>query len=277
MQVVISEHAGFCFGVRRAIELVTKAVESGGELSTLGPLIHNPQEVKRLESAGVKVTADITGARCKRIVMPSHGVAQEVYDLAKESCAEIIDATCPYVSKVHRTAKELAKAGFFVVVIGDPAHSEVKGILSAAGSGAIAVRSPEEAASFDWTDKAVGIVSQTTQTEERFQEIVDIIRKSAKEVRAVNTICIATRQRQEAVQDVAPEVDVMFVVGGRNSANTNRLREICESAGVPTYHIETASEIKNEWLEGKETAGITAGASTPDWLIEQVKDRLEKV
>jgi 4-hydroxy-3-methylbut-2-enyl diphosphate reductase len=273
MEVIIAEHAGFCFGVRRAIEVVTKAVEAGGELSTLGPLI---QEVKRLESAGVKVTKNVESASGGRLVMPSHGVAQETLDEAKKCCSEIIDATCPYVAKVHRTVRELAKAGFQVVVVGDPGHSEVKGILSAAGPGAVAVTSSEEAAEHGWREK-VGVVAQTTQTAERFQQIVDVIRKTADDVRAVNTICVATRQRQEAVQDVAPEVDVMFVIGGRNSANTNRLTEICEAVGVPTYHIETAAEIQDNWLVNKRIAGITAGASTPDWLIEDVKVRLEKV
>lgn len=276
MQVIVAEHAGFCFGVRRAIELVTKAVESGGPLSTLGPLIHNPQEVKRLEATGVTVTSDVKGARIKRIVMPSHGVAQEKLDQAREICDEIIDATCPYVAKVHRTVRELSKAGMQVVVVGDPAHSEVKGILSAAGPGAIAISSSEEAEAQSWTGQ-IGVVAQTTQTEDRFQEVVAIIRRRAHDVRAVNTICVATRQRQEAAHAVAPEVDVMFVIGGRNSANTNRLRELCEEAGVPTYHIETAAEIKSAWLVGKSTAGITAGASTPDWLIKELQDRLEAV
>lgn len=276
MRVIVAEHAGFCFGVRRAIELVTRAVESDGPLSTLGPLIHNPQEVERLQAAGVKVTRDVAGAAGGRIVMPSHGVAQDVLDQATKLCSEIIDATCPYVAKVHRTVRELAKAGFKVVVVGDPAHSEVKGILSAAGPGAIAVTSADEAASKPWIGK-IGVVAQTTQTEDRFQEIVGIIRRTAGDVRAVNTICVATRQRQEAAHDVAPNVDVMFVIGGRNSANTNRLTELCEAAGVPTYHIETAAEIEDSWLAGKSKAGITAGASTPDWLIEEVKVRLEKV
>jgi len=276
MQVVVAEHAGFCFGVRRAIELVTRAVETGGPLVTLGPLIHNPQEVARLEAAGVRVATDVADAAGCRMVMPSHGVAQETLQKARETGADIIDATCPYVAKVHRTVRELARAGFRVVVVGDPGHSEVKGILSAAGPGAIAIASPEEAASRSWTGK-VGIVAQTTQTAERFQEIADIVRSQAEEVRAVNTICVATRQRQESAHDVAPKVDVMFVVGGRNSANTNRLRELCEAVGVPTYHIERAAEIQDEWLVGKSIAGITAGASTPDWLIDEVKVRLEKV
>lgn len=276
MQTIVADHSGFCFGVRRAIELVNRALATDGELCTLGPLIHNPQEVKRLESAGVRVTSDVNGARGSRIIMPSHGVSQQTIDQAKGICVEIIDATCPHVAKVHRTVRELARAGFQVVVVGDPAHSEVKAILSAAGDNAVAVNSPEEAASREWTGK-VGVVAQTTQTEERFQEIVTIIRHMSDEVRAVNTICIATRQRQEAAHDVAPMVDVIFVIGGRNSANTNRLRELCEASGVPTYHIETADEIKDEWLKGKHTAGISAGASTPDWLITKVKDRLEKV
>jgi 4-hydroxy-3-methylbut-2-enyl diphosphate reductase len=276
MEVIVAEHAGFCFGVRRAIELVNRALEAGGPLATLGPLIHNPQEVERLEAAGVRVASNVAEAAAGRMVMPSHGVAQESRDQAERMGAEIIDATCPYVAKVHRTVRELARAGFQVVVVGDPGHSEVKGILSAAGPGAVALASPEEASSREWTDR-VGVVAQTTQTAERFREIVEIIRRSAQDVRAVNTICVATRQRQEAVHDVTAEVDVMFVIGGRNSANTNRLRELCEAAGVPTHHIETAAEIEDEWVEGKSTAGVTAGASTPDWLIEEVKARLEKV
>lgn len=276
MRVVVAEHAGFCFGVRRAIELVTTAVEAGGPLSTLGPLIHNPQEVERLKAAGVSVVKTVEDETTGRLVMPSHGVSQETLEKANEQCTEIIDATCPYVAKVHRTVRELAKAGFRVVVVGDPHHSEVKGILSAAGAAAIAIASAEEAESYALTGK-VGVVAQTTQTAERFHEIASIIRSTADDVRAVNTICVATRQRQEAAHDVAPEVDVMFVIGGRNSANTNRLRELCEEVGVPTYHIETAAEIKDGWVQGKSVAGITAGASTPDWLIEEVKARLEKV
>jgi small subunit ribosomal protein S1 len=276
MQVVIAEHAGFCFGVRRAIELVTRAVESGGPLTTLGPLIHNPQEVERLAASGVHVASKVEDAIDGRVVMPSHGVPQETVNEAVDSGHEIIDATCPYVAKVHRTARELANAGFTIVVVGDPGHSEVRGILSAGGPEAIAISSPEAAEERDWQGK-IGIVSQTTQTSDRFDAVVKVIRRTADDVRAVNTICVATRQRQEAIQDVAPEVDVVLVIGGHNSANTNRLRELCEAKGVPTYHIETASEIQDAWLVGKKTAGVTAGASTPDWLIEEVKVLLEKV
>ncbi len=277
MRVIIAEHSGFCFGVRRAIELVTKAVEGGEPVSTLGPLIHNPQEVERLKAAGVRVAASVEDAGGGRLVLPSHGADERVQEIAREKCSEVIDATCPYVAKVHRCVKSLVAAGFEVVVVGDPEHSEVKGILSAAGSGAVAVTSPEEASSRDWSGRRVGVVAQTTQTEERFHEIVDIIRQTALTVRAVDTICVATRKRQEAASDMAELVDVIFVVGGRNSANTRRLLEICEGTGVPTYHVETADEIRGEWLVGKKTAGITAGASTPDRLINAVRDRLAEI
>lgn len=275
MQVIVAEHAGFCFGVRRAIELVTRAVESGGPLTTLGPLIHNPQEVERLSASGVHVASDVKDAIDGRVVMPSHGAPQEALEQARSTGHEIIDATCPYVAKVHRTVRELANAGFQVVVVGDQGHSEVKGILSAAGSGSVAISTPEEAEQREWKGR-VGVVAQTTQTADRFAAVVAVIKRTADDVRAVNTICVATRQRQEAIQDVAPEVDVVFVIGGRNSANTNRLRELCDAKGVPTYHIETASEIQDDWLKGMTTAGITAGASTPDWVIAEVKARLEK-
>lgn len=275
MRVIVAEHAGFCFGVRRAIELVTRAVETGGPLTTLGPLIHNPQEVERLAASGVHVATSVDDATDGRVVMPSHGAPIETIKCATEKGHEIIDATCPYVAKVHRTVRELAHAGFQVVVVGDQGHSEVKGILSAAGPSAVAISSRKEAAEREWTGR-IGVVAQTTQTADRFDAVVAVIRRTADDVRAVNTICVATRQRQEAIQDVAPEVDVVFVIGGRNSANTNRLRELCEAEGVLTHHIETASEIEDDWLTGKKTAGITAGASTPDWLIEEVKSRLEK-
>jgi len=277
MRVIIAEHSGFCFGVRRAIELVTKAVEGGEPVSTLGPLIHNPQEVERLEAAGVKVAASVEDASGGRLVLPSHGADEKVQETARGICSEVIDATCPYVAKVHRCVKSLFAAGMQVVVVGDPEHSEVKGILSAAGGDAVAISSPEEAKAQNWSGRKVGIVAQTTQTEERFREIVSIIRQSAQDVRAVDTICVATRKRQEAASDMAEQVDVIFVVGGKNSANTRRLMEICEESGVPTYHVETADEIQSEWLVGKKTAGITAGASTPDRLIMAVKERLVKI
>jgi len=275
MRVILADQAGMCFGVRRALELVEAEIRKGSAPATLGPLIHNPQVVRRLEEKGVGVVRDPSEVETGSIVMPSHGVPRDVQDAAARAGLRVIDATCPFVANVHKVARRLASHGYLVVVVGDAGHSEVKAILSAAGEDAFVVGSATEAEAHDWSGRKVGIVSQTTQTPQRFGEIVGLIAARAKEVVAHNTICYATHDRQSAARELAPNVDAMFVVGGRNSANTNRLAEICRECGAPTFHIETADEIDVSALEGFKTVGLTAGASTPDWIIEEVKSRLE--
>ena len=277
MRVIVADQAGVCFGVKRALDLVNKEAEKGEGLATLGPLIHNPQVVKKLEEKGVRVARSVEEVESGAIVMPSHGVPREVQRQAEQAGLRTIDATCPFVATVHRKAEALARDGYTVVVVGDAGHSEVKAILSAAGEGSVVVSSAEDADVIDWSGKKVGIVSQTTQTPERFGDIVGRIAAQAKEVVAHNTICYATHDRQTAARDLAPQVQAMFVVGGRNSANTTRLAEICEDAGVPTYHIETAAEVETEWVKGMDVVGLTAGASTPEWVIEEVKAKLEQL
>ena len=276
MKVIVADQAGVCFGVKRALDLVNAESEKGVRLHTLGPLIHNPQVVRDLEAKGVRVVASVEDVASGAVVMPSHGVPREVMEVAAKAGLRIVDATCPFVANVHRQVAKLAREGYLVAVVGDEGHSEVKAIKSAAGDEAVIVSSVEDAARFDWSGKKVGIVSQTTQTPEGFGQIVGKITEAAKEVAAHNTICYATHDRQTSARDLAPQVDAMFVVGGRNSANTNRLAEICEETGVPTYHIETAAEIRDEWAQGLNVAGVTAGASTPDWIIEEVVHRLEE-
>jgi (E)-4-hydroxy-3-methyl-but-2-enyl pyrophosphate reductase len=254
---------------------VNAECERGEPLSTLGPLIHNPQVVRDLESKGVRVAKSIAEADCA-IVMPSHGVPRDVLAEAEAAGLRVIDATCPFVAKVHSRVRALASKGYTVVVVGDAGHSEVKAIRGAAGDDSIVISSVDEVDGHDWGGKKVGIVSQTTQTPERFGEVVGRIAERAAEVVAYNTICYATHDRQTAARGLAPEVEAMFVVGGRNSANTNRLVEICEESGVPTYHIETASEIDPKWVAGMSVVGLTAGASTPEWIIDEVRMRLEK-
>jgi len=277
VRVIVADQAGVCFGVKRALDLVNKEAEKGEGLATLGPLIHNPQVVKKLEEKGVRVARSVEEVESGAIVMPSHGVPREVQRQAEQAGLRTIDATCPFVATVHRKAEALARDGYTVVVVGDAGHSEVKAILSAAGEGSVVVSSAEDADVIDWSGKKVGIVSQTTQTPERFGDIVGRIAAQAKEVVAHNTICYATHDRQTAARDLAPQVQAMFVVGGRNSANTTRLAEICEDAGVPTYHIETAAEVETEWVKGMDVVGLTAGASTPEWVIEEVKAKLEQL
>lgn len=277
MRVIVADQAGVCFGVKRALDLVNQEAEKGEGLATLGPLIHNPQVVRKLEEKGVRVAKSIEDVRSGAVVMPSHGVPEEIHRAAEAAGLMPIDATCPFVATVHQKAQALAKEGYTVVVVGDAGHSEVRGILSAAGDDAVVVSSAEEADGIDWSGKRVGIVCQTTQTPERFGDVVGRIAALAREVVAHNTICYATHDRQTAARELAPRVEAMFVVGGRNSANTNRLTEICQEAGVPTHHIETASEIRQEWVEGMRVVGLTAGASTPEWIIDEVKGKLERL
>lgn len=277
MKVIVADEAGVCFGVRRALDMVLQESSRGEKLATLGPLIHNPQVVQMLEEKGICAVSSVAEARGGGVVLPSHGVSREVRGEAEAAGARIIDATCPFVAVVQRKVEELSADGFRVVIFGDPGHSEVRAIVSAAGEGAVVVESAEQARLIDWSGERVGIVSQTTQEAERFGEVVGVIARRARETAAFNTICHATARRQEAARELASRVQAMFVVGGRNSANTTRLAEICRSRGVPTYHIETASEIQPEWTEGLDTVGLTAGASTPDWIIEEVRESLERM
>lgn len=277
MRVIVADQAGVCFGVKRALDLVNAEYEEGETLCTLGPLIHNPQVVHDLETKGVGVIRSIEEAGGGAVVMPSHGVPRDVLASAEDAGLRTIDATCPFVAKVHQRVRDLAGDGYTVIVVGDEGHSEVKAIRSAAGDDAIVISSEGEVDSYDWTAKRVGIVSQTTQTPERFGDVVGKIAEKAAEVVAYNTICYATHDRQTAARNLAPRVDAMFVVGGRNSANTNRLVEICQEAGVPTFHIETAAEIGPQTLVGMNCVGLTAGASTPQWIIDEVKQRLEQL
>ncbi|MGQ9782441.1 MAG: 4-hydroxy-3-methylbut-2-enyl diphosphate reductase [Armatimonadota bacterium] len=277
MKVIVAEKAGVCYGVRRALEIVSSELRKGYKIATLGPLIHNPQAVKRLEAQGVRVARDLNELDGGTVIMPSHGVPLEVRLVAQEAGLRVVDATCPFVAKVHRVAKKLADSGYMVVVVGDPGHSEVKGIVSAAGNNALVISAVTEVDKYNLSGKKVGVVSQTTQTPEHFGAIVGKIAEVAAEVVAHNTICYATHDRQSAARDLAPRVDAMFVVGGRNSANTNRLAEICRESGVPTYHIETANEIDERAVKNCKVVGLTAGASTPDWVIEEVKARLERI
>lgn len=278
MEVILAESAGFCYGVKRALDTVAEAAKAQGKpMFTLGPLIHNPQVVEKLENQGVKSVKGLGEVPAGSIVvMPSHGVPRAVLEQAKASGIEIIDLTCPFVSKVQELAESFVSEGYQVVVLGDAGHTEVQAIMSRAGEDAIAVCGAEELANYALKNR-VGILAQTTQTVERYERLVAKAASLAYEVRAYNTICNATRDRQNAAVDVARAVDVMIVVGGRNSANTKRLAEICAETGVLTHHVEVADEINPEWFAGARKVGVTAGASTPDWIIEEVIRKLKEI
>jgi len=274
MNVYVADKAGFCFGVKRAIKTAFEAAAKG-KVYCLGPLIHNPQEVERLRQAGVQVVEDFSSLNSgDHLIIRSHGVPPQVLEQARGMGLRIIDLTCPFVGKAQRDAEALHKDGYQVVVVGEKKHPEVQSILGYAGNNGIVVETAEDVAGMKFKNR-VGVVAQTTQSYSNFSEIVLKLLRLSKELKVFNTICNSTKERQEAAHDLAGRVDVMLVVGGRNSANTSRLVSVCRQEGKPTYHIEVADEIQAQWLNGVADVGVTAGASTPDWVVEAVLEKLK--
>ncbi len=281
MEIIIAKHAGFCFGVRRAVNIAERAVEDikNGPIYTDGPIIHNPQEVNRLREKGVIPGTFEEFKEGSTVIIRSHGIPPDRERALKDKGLNIIDATCPYVKAVHEAVTKLVREGYFVVIIGEKNHPEVigaYGYLKDAGGEGVIVETYEDIELVKDKEK-VGVVSQTTQHEEFFKRVVGEISLWVKELKVINTICNATSERQEGVYELAPKVDVMIVVGGKNSGNTRRLYNIAKSLNDRSYHIETADELEEEWFKGAKKVGITAGASTPDWIIESVRERIRKI
>lgn len=273
LKIILAEQAGFCFGVKRATQMAFEAAGRGGKTSTLGPIIHSPQVVQRLEELGVKVLKSISELDNGAIIIRSHGVASEELQQAIRKELEIVDATCPFVKKAQEHVKSLSQAGYDVVVVGDADHPEVQGIVSYARGKVYVVGSGEEAAGLKISGK-IGIVAQTTQSFENLKNVVLECLVKGSEIRVFNTICDATAVRQEEAKELAKRVDCMIVIGGYNSANTTRLAQVCAELQPKTYHIETAQQLNREWFEGVDTVGVTAGASTPKWVIDEVLEQI---
>jgi 4-hydroxy-3-methylbut-2-enyl diphosphate reductase len=273
--VKVAANAGFCFGVKRSIELVEKTLGEKTEVYTLGPIIHNPQEVKRLKEKGVRVLNDIDCVKSGCIILRTHGISLELHNrLEKDKAISVIDATCPFVKKAQNIVKNLSSQETTIIIVGEKSHPEVEALVSYGAGKCIVIENPKEA--FEFKGKGeLNIVSQTTQTTQNFDIIVKIIKKRFK-VNIYNTICKATIERQKAAQELAKSADLMIVIGGRNSGNTTRLAEICK-AQTKTYHIETVNEIDNKWFENVSIVGLTAGASTPNSIIKSVEKRVREI
>ncbi|HUV86569.1 MAG TPA: 4-hydroxy-3-methylbut-2-enyl diphosphate reductase [bacterium] len=275
MKIIVASDAGFCFGVKRATKAAFEAATAApGPVYTLGELIHNPQVVKQLERVGVRVARGVAGVGTGTVIIRSHGLPPAVLQALEAQGADVLDLTCPTVKAVQQRAATLAREGYEVVIIGDRDHPEVEAIAGYAGPAAVIVNSEEEAAAVPRIEK-MGVVMQTTHDVTTCRLIVGVLLDKAHEIRVFNTLCDATAKRQKAALELARGVDVMVVVGGRNSANTARLAEICRRAGAEAYHVETAEELKADWFDGVETVGVTAGTSTPDWVIDEVVAKLE--
>jgi len=276
MDIVLAKSAGFCFGVKRATQMAFDASSQHEQIHSLGPLIHSPQVVEQLEQQGVRVCKQVAEIPDGAVVVRSHGItADEMQDI-DEKQLEVIDATCPFVKKAQDYAEKLSADGYLVVLVGEADHPEVQGIFSYAKGEAVVVTNAEEVDKLP-SNRKIGIVAQTTQPFENLQEIVDACLVKAKELRVYNTICDATTLRQREARQIAAEVDLMLVIGGFNSANTSRLARLCKEQQPETYHIETANQLQDEWFENKSRVGITAGASTPAWIIDEVLQRLNKI
>lgn len=273
MRVVRAKHAGVCYGVERALDMAVAAMMDEDDTYTLGPLIHNPTVVKQLEEQGVKAAKCVDDIENGIVVIRSHGVEPHVLQQLKDKGLTVIDATCPHVAKAQRSAGELRDAGGTVIVIGRAEHPEVKGLCGHAGERAVVVADVDELP--DEFIEPVGIVVQTTESKEKLDAVVEAIRARGIDPVVKNTICFATRQRQNSAADLADEVDAIVVIGGKNSSNTTHLYDICKAHCERSYFIERVDEIDSAWFEGCETVGVTAGASTPDDQICAVVDYLE--
>jgi 4-hydroxy-3-methylbut-2-enyl diphosphate reductase len=282
-RILIARSAGFCFGVKRAISLANETVEGGGSPSSgggpifsLGPLIHNPQTVEELEKRGVHVVRSMDQVPCGKVIVRSHGITRTEHESLVEKGVSIIDATCPFVNKAQEHARSLSREGYAVIVVGDPNHPEVKSIVSYIQPGVPTLTSLEEVRNATGVRKA-GIVAQTTQSFENLMQFVTAALRRFPEVRVFNTICNATILRQKESTAVAGKADVMIVLGGYNSANTRRLAEICREINPRTHHVETADELPADLVAGADCIGVTAGASTPQWIIDGLVEKVREM
>ena len=285
MEVTVAKSAGFCFGVKRAVDTVYREIESGEKpVYTFGPIIHNEQVVEDLENRGVQVIHsedELEGLSGGTVVIRSHGVSRDVCEKIEARGMKIVDATCPFVKKIHRIVDEEGRKGRHVVIIGSADHPEVQGIMGWASGPVTVMHTAEEAESFvPENGKPISIVAQTTFNYNKFKDLVEILCKKRYDnnvlniLNILNTICNATEERQREAKNIAGEVDTMLVVGGRHSSNTQKLFEICKKECGNTYYIQTPVDLDSEMFQCSSCVGITAGASTPKKIIEEVQEHV---
>ncbi len=276
MEVILAKSRGFCFGVRRAVETVYEEIEKGEDIYTYGAIVNNEEVVGDLQKKGVKVIEgreELKKVTSGTIVIRAHGVAKDVYEQIESQGLKLIDATCPFVKRIHKIVEKESSEGKLIVVVGSAVHPEVEGIVGWCKTPAVIVETLKEASDFETENgKEICIVSQTTFNYNKFQDIVEIFQKKDYNVSVANTICNATEERQKEAKEIAASVDVMIVIGGRHSSNTRKLYEICSKECANTYFIQTLDDLHLELPKSVRLVGITAGASTPNNIIEEVQN-----
>lgn len=276
MEVLLAKSAGFCFGVKRAVDRVYELTRTGHKIYTFGPIIHNEEVVGDLEKKGVSVIADekeLAGITDGIVVIRSHGVAKSVYEQIERQGLECVDATCPFVKRIHNIVEKESAAGKQILIIGNAGHPEVEGIMGWSNTPAMVAETKEEIEKIACDpEKPVCVVSQTTFNYNKFQELVEIFMKRGYDISVVNTICNATEERQTEAKEIAAKVDAMIIIGGKHSSNTRKLYEICSRECADTYFIQTLDDLHLELPKSVRLVGITAGASTPNKIIEEVQN-----
>ena len=279
MEVKIAKQAGFCFGVKRAMKMAWDELEKNKDgIYALGPLIHNKQAVSKYEEKGLKTVENLENVPLNNnMIIRSHGVSESVYNESKEKGINIIDTTCPFVTKIHKIVKQYSDKGYQIIVIGDKNHPEVVGINGWCQNKAIIIKTINEVDEIEfYEDKKYCVVAQTTINIDLYSDIFHKLDSKTKQIVFKNTICSATKERQHSAKDLSKEVECMIVIGGKHSSNTQKLVDICKSE-VPTFAIETKEELEISLLSKFNTVGVTAGASTPDWIIEDVVNFLKAI
>ena len=274
MEVIVADNAGFCFGVKRAIKMANDTMDGGGAVKSLGSLIHNPQVVSSFRKRGLEVVADLDAVDPEdTVVIRSHGVGPEIKNKALSLGLTVVDTTCPFVTKAQQYAAKLIAENYKVVMIGDKNHPEVIGVVAHTQNQAIILDSVEEAEKLKFIPR-MGVVFQTTHAIGHVQEVVGALLKRGKEVRVFNTLCGATTSMQKTAIELSGEVEAMVIVGGRQSANTAQLAEVCRKVNPRVLMIESAEELHEDWFQGLTRVGVSAGASTPDEVIAEVVERI---
>ncbi len=278
MKVTLARTAGFCWGVRRTVDKTFETIEAAaGPVQTLGPVIHNPQVIARLKAEGVEVADRVAEVSAgTTLVVRTHGTTKDELAVARSRGLEVVDGTCPYVKVPQAYVQRMSRDGYHVVVVGDEKHPEIRGVVSYAEGPVTVLPAGAPLPELPGVKK-IAVVAQTTLVGEAFQRVVGECALRFKEVRAFNTICYDADERQDDARALAAEVDAVVVVGGRASANTRHLAEICQELQPRTHHVETADELDPSWFSGVEVVGVSAGASTPDWVVEGVVRRLESM
>ncbi len=279
MKVIKAKTAGFCFGVKRAVDTVYEQVDvCDGPIYTYGPIIHNEEVVKDLESKGVVVLRteeELDNVENGTVIIRSHGVEKRIYDKLEAKGLRVVDATCPFVKKIHNIVRKESAEGKYILIIGNPDHPEVIGIRGWAGEHAAVIRNADDIENIDFSkNRKICVVSQTTFNYNKFKDLVEIIKKKSYDSSVLNTICNATKERQTEAESIAESVDAMIVIGDKHSSNTQKLFEICRMACNNTYYIQTLGDLDLNQLGSVETVGITAGASTPNNIIEEVQNNV---